>query len=314
MDILNFISWIVSKKRVVDTAPSNSLIPIGIPTPQRDDKYTTVAIKTADFIFQIGAGTVGPQGPIGPQGVPGPVGPAGLTWQGLWSASATYAENDAVSFGGASYFCYNPAGVGPSAFDPLTDTANWALLAAEGATGPQGPQGIQGPAGGGFTHRIGEFYQGGYIFYQWLDTSNVEHGLVITGDNLSTSTPWSNVTATAVGTTNFYDGVANTTAIIAQPGHTNSAANICALHTGSGYTDWYLPSAFEMAQLYTNIYVVQMAIIAGGGTALNTVTFNQYWNSTEHSATDGYLSSIATISNGNANKANGRGVRAIRKY
>ena len=42
--------------------------------------------------------------------------------------------------------------------------------------------------------------------------------------------------------------------------------------------------------------------------------FIQYWNSTEHSATDGYLSSVATISNGNANKANGRGVRAIRKY
>lgn len=311
MDVLNFISWIAGKKRVVDTAPSDSLIPIGIPTPQRDDKYTTVAIKTADFIFQIGAGTVGPQGPIGPQGVPGPVGPAGLTWQGAWVSGASYVADDAVSYGSASWFCIS-ATSGTTA--PDSDPTHWALLASQGATGPQGPQGIQGPAGGGFTHRIGEFYQGGYIFYQWLDTSNVEHGLVITGDNLATGAAWSNVTATAVGTTNFYDGVANTTAIIAQPGHTNSAANICALHTGSGYTDWYLPSAFEMAQLYTNIYVVQMAIIAGGGTALNTVTFNQYWNSTEHSATDGYLSSIATISNGNANKANGRGVRAIRKY
>lgn len=311
MDIFNFISWIAGKKRVVDTAPSDSLIPIGIPTPQRDDKYTTVAIKTADFIFQIGAGTVGPQGPIGPQGVPGPVGPAGLTWQGAWVSGTSYSVDDAVGYGGASWFCIS-ATSGTTA--PDSDPTHWALLASQGATGPQGPQGIQGPAGGGFTHRIGEFYQGGYIFYQWLDTSNVEHGLVITGDNLATGAAWSNVTATAVGTTNFYDGVANTTAIIAQPGHTNSAANICALHTGSGYTDWYLPSAFEMAQLYTNIYVVQMAIIAGGGTALNTVTFNQYWNSTEHSATDGYLSSIATISNGNANKANGRGVRAIRKY
>ena len=311
MDILNFISWIAGKKRVVDTAPSDSLIPIGIPTPQRDDKYTTVGIKTADFIFQIGAGTVGPQGPIGPQGVPGPVGPAGLTWQGAWVSGTSYSVDDAVGYGGASWFCISATS---GTTNPSADPTHWALLASQGATGPQGPQGIQGPAGGGFTHRIGEFYQGGYIFYQWLDTSNVEHGLVITGDNLATGASWSNVTATAVGTTNFYDGVANTTAIIAQPGHTNSAANICALHTGSGYTDWYLPSAYEMAQLYTNIYVVQMAIIAGGGTALNTVTFNQYWNSTEHSATDGYLSSVATISNGNANKANGRGVRAIRKY
>jgi len=150
MDILNFISWIAGKKRVVTTVPSDSLIPIGIPTPQRDDKYTTVAISTADFIAQVGPGTVGPtgaQGPIGPQGVPGPVGPAGLNWQGLWSALTTYADNDAVSFGGASYFCYNPLGVGPSAFDPTVDTANWALLASQGAIGPQGPQGIQGIPG-----------------------------------------------------------------------------------------------------------------------------------------------------------------------
>lgn len=152
MDILNFISWIAGKKRVVNTVPSDSLIPIGISTPQRDDKYTTVAISAADFIAQVGPGTVGPtgaQGPIGPQGVPGPVGPAGLNWQGLWSALTTYAENDAVSFGGASYFCYNPLGVGPSASDPTVDTANWALLASQGAIGPQGPQGIQGIQGPG---------------------------------------------------------------------------------------------------------------------------------------------------------------------
>jgi hypothetical protein len=86
-------------------------------------------------------GATGLTGAQGPQGVPGPVGPAGLDWQGEWSASGVYAENDAVSFGGASYFCYNPAGVGPSVTDPATDTANWALLAAQGATGPQGPQG-----------------------------------------------------------------------------------------------------------------------------------------------------------------------------
>jgi hypothetical protein len=152
MDILNFISWIASKRRVVTSVPDDALIPVGIRTESRDDKYTTVAITYDNLASQIGPGTQGPtgaQGPIGPQGVPGPVGPAGLIWQGLWSALGVYAENDAVSFAGASYFCYNPAGVGPSALDPVTDTANWALLAAEGATGPQGPQGIQGLPGTG---------------------------------------------------------------------------------------------------------------------------------------------------------------------
>ena len=155
MDILNFISWIASKRRIVNTLNNSDLIPVGVRNETRDDKYTTVAISTGNFIAQIGPGLVGPagpagsQGPTGPQGVPGPVGPAGLTWQGIWSSATSYALNDAVFFGGASYFCYNPAGVGPSVSDPSVDTANWALLASQGVIGPQGPQGIQGIQGPG---------------------------------------------------------------------------------------------------------------------------------------------------------------------
>ena len=50
MDILNFISWIASKRRVVTSAPDDALLPIGIRTETRDDKYTTVAIKKSDLI------------------------------------------------------------------------------------------------------------------------------------------------------------------------------------------------------------------------------------------------------------------------
>jgi hypothetical protein len=53
MDILNFISWIASKRRVVKTLNKTDLIPIGVRTETRDDKYTTVAITTEDFIAQI---------------------------------------------------------------------------------------------------------------------------------------------------------------------------------------------------------------------------------------------------------------------
>ncbi len=109
------------------------------------------------------AGSTGATGPAGPQGsqgiqgiqgiqgVPGPVGPAGLNWQGAWSNGGIYVADDAVSFNGASYFCINP--VGPAILDPAADTANWALLASEGAQGPQGltgaagPQGVAGPQG-----------------------------------------------------------------------------------------------------------------------------------------------------------------------
>ena len=109
------------------------------------------------------AGPIGPQGPqgiagivgaqgstgaTGIQGSVGPIGPAGLNWQGTYSASGTYVLNDAVGFGGASY--YNILACSSCAGNPSSNTTNWALLAnigATGATGATGPQGIQGIAG-----------------------------------------------------------------------------------------------------------------------------------------------------------------------
>jgi collagen type I/II/III/V/XI/XXIV/XXVII alpha len=99
-------------------------------------------------------GPAGAQGPLGPtgatgstgaqgvQGFPGPVGPAGLTWRGVYSPTTTYAINDAVGYGGGSYFALQPAlGVAP------TVTTHWALLALQGAVGPQGPTGTTGLTG-----------------------------------------------------------------------------------------------------------------------------------------------------------------------
>jgi hypothetical protein len=53
MDILNFISWIASKRRVVKTLNKTDLIPLGVRTETRDDKYTTVAITASDFVAQL---------------------------------------------------------------------------------------------------------------------------------------------------------------------------------------------------------------------------------------------------------------------
>jgi hypothetical protein len=146
MDILNFISWIRGRRVVTSADPASSLLPVALKDGNRDDQYLTAAISVQNFTTQVAANIpAGAQGPIGPQGVPGPVGPAGLNWQGAWSALSSYVADDAVGFGGASYFCINP--VGPSPTDPATDTVNWALLASQGAIGPQGPQGIQGPVG-----------------------------------------------------------------------------------------------------------------------------------------------------------------------
>jgi Collagen triple helix repeat (20 copies) len=105
------------------------------------------------------AGATGPQGPIGPQGpqgadgatgAQGPTGPASLVWKNAWDSTATYSTNDAVSSGGSSYVSLVDSNVGN---DPAVSSAQWSLLAqqgaagADGAQGPQGPQGTQGPQG-----------------------------------------------------------------------------------------------------------------------------------------------------------------------
>jgi hypothetical protein len=97
-----------------------------------------------DLVDTIGTGAEGPQGVQGPAGPPGPVGPAGLEWQGEWVSGTSYVEDDAVGYDGASYFCIL-ATSGTTA--PDLATANWALLASQGAVGPAGPAGPIGPAG-----------------------------------------------------------------------------------------------------------------------------------------------------------------------
>ena len=110
-------------------------------------------------------GDVGPVGPPGPQGTTGPPGPQGVqgdqgppggapAWQGEWSSGTDYANNDAVSLNGSSWYAAgDPAlGVSPPA-------APWQQIAAKGdpgATGPTGPQGATGAGvvAGGTTGQV----------------------------------------------------------------------------------------------------------------------------------------------------------------
>src|ERR1019366_825476 len=92
-------------------------------------------------------GPQGPSGPAGPQGVAGPTGatgPQGLTWQGVWNNSATYALNDAVSFNGSTYISLV---ANNTANEPDNAPAAWSLVAIAGTTGSQGPAGATGATG-----------------------------------------------------------------------------------------------------------------------------------------------------------------------
>jgi hypothetical protein len=98
-------------------------------------------------------GSQGPAGDMGPQGIAGPdgpQGPKGMNWRHLWNSGVTYAQGDAVSRNGASYFAMTPSTNSDPAAQPNPD---WSLLAqkgdqgAAGAVGPQGAAGAVGPQG-----------------------------------------------------------------------------------------------------------------------------------------------------------------------
>jgi hypothetical protein len=150
MDILNWLY--LAKNKFVRTTPGSlsDLMIFGakVGFNKRGDLYQNYAMEIGEFAQILPAGPAGPQGVAGvagPAGAPGPVGPAGLNWQGAWSALGTYVIDDAVGYGGASWFCI--ANVGPSATNPASDPTNWALLANIGATGATGLTGLQGPTG-----------------------------------------------------------------------------------------------------------------------------------------------------------------------
>ena len=136
-----------------------------------------------------------------------------------------------------------------------------------GATGP----------GGGFAVNIGDLYGGGIVVDVW-DSMGVQHGLIASLTDVSTASPWCNVHA-GIGTTaeSYSNGRANTAAIVAQVGDTLSAALLCRLYTGGGYTDWYLPANWELAQCYKAAAIVNHNLgDANGFQAVN------YWSSTEY--------------------------------
>ena len=96
---------------------------------------------------------------------------------------------------------------------------------------------------------------GGYIFYDKGSYSNGWRYLEAAPADMASTSAWSNVSGTLVGTTStaLGAGKTNTAAIIAQSGHTASAAKICDDYSYGGYDDWFLPSITELRSMYNAI-------------------------------------------------------------
>ena len=122
---------------------------------------------------------------------------------------------------------------------------------------------------------IGDQQLGGIVFY--IDETGM-HGLVAAIWDWAGIYEWgcygtsiSGADGQSIGT-----GLENTIAIIASCSETNTAAYECSNAVIDGYSDWYLPSAYELSEMWGNIF-------------LGSTTFNQgnfwgnviYWSSSE---------------------------------
>ena len=128
---------------------------------------------------------------------------------------------------------------------------------------------------------IGELYGGGIIVGMWKYPKNVFNYLVMSLEDLSTSSTWSNVISSSSNATSEHNGAGNTTTIITQSGHVSSAAKLCDDYVGGGFTDWYLPSITELNQAFNSAQSIN--------TILDTNILKEtYWSSTEVGATAAY--------------------------
>jgi hypothetical protein len=113
---------------------------------------------------------------------------------------------------------------------------------------------------------------GGYIFYDKGFVSDGWRYLEAAPVDQSDGHDWSSITDQTIpdGTSlGFGAGATNTTAIIAQPGHTQSAAQLCRNYSGGGANDWYLPTETEKAAMKENLY----------DNAVGNFSVEDYWTS-----------------------------------
>jgi hypothetical protein len=167
----------------------------------------------------------------------------------------------------------------------------------QGATGETGAAGTNAGVGG-FTHYLGEAFNGGIIYYLYKGSDGLEHGLIVALN--SSGGEWQ-TTPTLVNANRTDDGVFNTTLM------TNSPAKTYITSLGAG---WYLPSTDELNLLYSNRFIVQKALRTGGNALLGAA----HWSSTETSSSSAYYFQFNDGSAYSAGKTAFYQVRAIRAF
>ena len=163
----------------------------------------------------------------------------------------------------------------------------------------------------GFVHYIGELYQGGIIVSVWKK-DGVEHGLIASLTDLSTSQAWSSVSSMLIGATaqSSRNGQANTSAVMSQTGHASSAASLCDNYSSGVYSDWYLPAIWELNQCYDAALTINEVLGDTNGFQYGAL----YWSSTENTNNGSWCQRIGNGAISYNNKAIAQSVRAVRRF
>ena len=155
---------------------------------------------------------------------------------------------------------------------------------------------------------------GGGVVVAVFNENGVNKALVASLTNVAANLIWTTTAfqTTLIGATaqSYHDGLTNTNAIIAQTGvsaTTSYAAGLARLHNGGGFSDWYLPSLWELNMCYNSAAIVNKNLGANG-----FFLQNGHWSSTEGSATAGLSLNFVFGLQGNTNKNGTHQVRAVR--
>jgi len=151
-------------------------------------------------------------------------------------------------------------------------------------------------------YRIGKSYQGGKIAY--IDETG-HHGLIAAAADAPTALTWSNVMTYVPTSSDMGAGQGNTAAIVGQTGCVSGAAYYCFNLEEGGYSDWFLPSMYELVQLSDN------SVAIGGFDA------PFYWSSTGAGSTSRGFVQGRSFPGGQAgygNKFSACQVRAVRAF
>ena len=131
---------------------------------------------------------------------------------------------------------------------------------------------------------VGSHYKGGIIAYVLNPNDpgyevEEKHGIIIASKDQSAGIEWGCYGFKINGIQNLIgSGISNTIDIISNCPQTEIAARICYNLNLNGYSDWHLPSIYELEKLFLNLSIINENSVINGGESL---TDKIYWSSSQ---------------------------------